>query len=143
MVDSRVKGRNGENDVKKLLVRHTRLDWQRVPLSGALPFMKGDLFVPNEKMKYCVEVKSYKDSAISHLLIHGKPVLYKWWEQTTSQSKNGMLPLLFFKHNRSPIYVMIEGMPNTVQDFIFINSKEASIMLAKDWLELDQPEFVL
>ncbi len=43
MVDPRAKGATGERQVKELLKKHTNLDFQRVPMSGALEFMKGDL----------------------------------------------------------------------------------------------------
>ena len=62
MVDSRAKGAEGEKQVKDLLRKHTGLPFERVPMSGALPFMKGDLFVPDTALHYCIEVKFYKNS---------------------------------------------------------------------------------
>lgn len=56
MVDSRAKGAEGEKQVRELLRKHTGLEFQRVPMSGALPFMKGDLFIPDTAMNYCIEV---------------------------------------------------------------------------------------
>ena len=53
MVDSRAKGAEGEKQVKDLLRKHTGLPFERVPMSGALPFMKGDLFVPDTALIYC------------------------------------------------------------------------------------------
>ena len=72
MVDSRAKGARAESALKKVLVEKTKLKWERIPASGALSEvhqLKGDLYVPGEKNLYCVEVKSYKESAINHLLL--------------------------------------------------------------------------
>ena len=142
MVDVRQKGAAGEYKVRDLLRNKTGLPWERVPMSGALPYLKGDLYVPHSQMHYCVEVKNYKDPAIDHLLIQGKPKLLSWWNQTLEQTKLPQEPVLFFRWNRSRIYVMIQGMPLEVDDFIFLNHLNASILLAEDWLDLDKPEFI-
>ena len=59
MVDSRAKGARGEYLVRDLLRQHTDLQFERVPSSGALEYLKGDLYVPHEKNKYCIEAVSY------------------------------------------------------------------------------------
>ena len=43
MVDSRAKGAEGEKQVKELLRKHTGLPFERVPMSGALPFFERGL----------------------------------------------------------------------------------------------------
>ena len=53
MVDPRAKGAEGERQVRDLLRKHTELEFQRVPMSGALDFMKGDIFLPNMHNNYC------------------------------------------------------------------------------------------
>ena len=57
MVDSRAKGARGEYLVRDLLREYTNLQFERVPNSGALEYLKGDLYIPHEKNKYCIEVK--------------------------------------------------------------------------------------
>ena len=50
MVDSRAKGARGEYLVRDLLRESTQVfSFERVPMSGALEYLKGDLYVPNEK----------------------------------------------------------------------------------------------
>lgn len=142
MPDVRAKGRDGEIKVRDMLRKHTGLKWERVPLSGALEYLKGDLYVPNEKMLYSVEVKNYKESSINHLLISGKPIISSWWEQTLNGTLPGQESVLFFKHNRSKIFCMIENMPLNVENFMFLNHWNTSIMLAEDWLIHDEPEFI-
>ena len=60
MVDPRAKGARTETTVRDTLRKATGLQWERVPGSGALDEkhgLKGDLYVPGEKNKFCVEVK--------------------------------------------------------------------------------------
>ena len=88
MVDSRAKGAAGERQVRDVLRKYTDLEWQRVPHSGALSFMKGDLFVPNTHNNYCVEVKFYKHSHFNDkVLTNSTNQFISWWEQTTRQAK--------------------------------------------------------
>lgn len=110
MVDSRIKGATAETKAKELLVKYTKLNWQRTPGSGALNevhMMKGDLYIPNCNNNYCVEVKHYKDDQITSKLLTGTaPIFLSWWYQTESQAiKVGKLPLLIFKFDRSKWFV--------------------------------------
>lgn len=142
MVDVRAKGRRGEIKVRDRLRKYDQEDWQRVPLSGALEFLKGDLYVPNRQMYYAVEVKTYADCPIDHLVISGKPKLFSWWQQAIDNCTSDQKPCLIFQWNRSKIYVMIEGMPINVERFLFLNREEASILELEEWLTCDKPEFV-
>ena len=65
VVDSRAKGARGEYLVRDLLREYTNLQFERVPNSGALEYLKGDLYVPHEKNKYCIEVKNYSESPLT------------------------------------------------------------------------------
>ena len=49
MVDSRAKGARGEYLVRDMLREATGLKFERVPASGALEYLKGDLYVPNQR----------------------------------------------------------------------------------------------
>ena len=106
MVDSRQKGRTAETNAKKELIKLTGLGWERTPLSGALSAkhkLKGDLYVPDVRVKYCVEVKHYKDDHLtSKILTNKNPQLQQWWEQTAREAKEiDKEPLLIFKFDRS------------------------------------------
>lgn len=65
MVDSRAKGARGEYLVRDLLRESTGLQFERVPSSGALDYLKGDLYVPHAKNRFCIEVKNYESSPLS------------------------------------------------------------------------------
>ena len=62
----------GEYLVRDLLRDHTNLQFERVPMSGALEYLKGDLYVPNERNHFCIEVKNYADSPLSDKILPDK-----------------------------------------------------------------------
>ena len=66
MVDSRAKGARGEYLVRDMLRVHTGLKFERVPASGALEYLKGDLYVPHAKNKYCRSIKSLDYLELRH-----------------------------------------------------------------------------
>ena len=61
MVDSRAKGARGEYLVRDMLRSASGLQFERVPSSGALSYLKGDLYVPDAKNLFCIEVKNYEN----------------------------------------------------------------------------------
>ena len=106
MVDSRQKGARAESALKKVLRDATGLNFQRTPGSGALNEthkLKGDIYIPNEKNNYCIEVKHYKDDHLTSKLLTSKnPQLIEWWKQAVRQAEQvDMKPILFFKFDRS------------------------------------------
>lgn len=149
MVDSKEKGARAETVARDALRKYTGLKWERVPGSGALDEkhgLKGDLYLPNEKNRYCVEVKHYADSHISHTLITGKtPQLIEWWEQTLRQARQtNRMPLLIFKHDRSKLFVAFIEMPTSTYPYIFVNKEgyEFYISLLEDFITHEKPNFI-
>ena len=144
MVDSRAKGAMGEKQVKEMLRKHTGLSFERVSMSGALPFMKGDLFIPDTPMHYCIEVKFYKNSHFDDKILTNKSSEFvKWWEQATSQAlKVQKKPVLFFKYNRSKVFVAVRDEPKKTKKFMYIGHLNCYVMIAEEWLINEQPEFV-
>ena len=144
MVDPRAKGAEGERQVRDLLRKHTDLDFQRVPMSGALDFMKGDIFLPNMHNNYCIEVKFYKDSHFSDKILTAKKsnVFIQWWNQTIEQAKKaGAKPALFFKYNRSKIFVAQKDKPESGLDYMYVSFLGCYVSLAHEWLLLENPSF--
>ena len=144
MVDPRAKGAEGERQVRDLLRKHTELEFQRVPMSGALDFMKGDVFLPNMHNNYCIEVKFYKDSHFSDKVLTAKKsnVFIQWGNQTIEQAKKaGAKPALFFKYNRSKIFVAQKDKPENGLDYMYVNFLGCYVSLAQDWLLLEKPSF--
>ena len=103
MVDSRAKGARGEYLVRDMLREYTGLKFERVPASGALEYLKGDLYVPHAKNHYCIEVKNYSESPLTDRMFTAEKTnnLIRWWKKLITQAENGnQQPLLFFKYNR-------------------------------------------
>lgn len=148
MVDSRQKGARAETAVKNKLKELTNLNWQRVPMSGALNSkhgLKGDLYVPNQKNKYCIEVKHYKDDHLTSKLLTAKvPQISAWWAQTVREANEvGLEPLLIFKHDRSKIFVAFQT-EEFVEGYrhLFYSEDCIYIALLEDWIKVEQPEFI-
>lgn len=149
MVDSRDKGARAEAQAKALLKEKTGLKWERTPGSGALNEkhgLKGDLYIPNSRNNYCVEVKHYKEEQFNTSLFTGKnPQLIDWWEQAVRQGKQVQRkPLLLFKHDRSKWFVAFEDMPTHNYRYAFINIEPYEFYVAtlEDYLTLEKPKFV-
>lgn len=148
MVDSRQKGARAESSARDLLVRYTGLNWKRTPGSGALSadhMLKGDLYIPETKNIYCVEVKHYKDDQISTKILTDKdPQLNKWWAQAVRQGKQvNKKPLLIFKHDRSKFFVGTDNFTGNEQlRSIYIVPLDIVICKLEDWLKYENPRFI-
>ena len=149
MVDSRDKGARAESVIRDVLRKATGLNWERTPGSGALNEkhgLKGDLYVPNEKNLYCVEVKHYKDDHInSGLLTNKNPQIIEWWKQAVRQGiQVNKAPILIFKHDRSKVFVAFTEIPSA--DYrhmlIHIDEHEFFISLLEDYLVNEKPKFI-
>ena len=148
MVDSRAKGQRGEYIVRDLLRAKTGYQFERVPASGALEYLKGDLYIPRldrEKNKFCIEVKSYADSHLTDKLFT-QPKTNKiivWWSKLKQQAAGGEQdPLLFFKYNRSKIFVATEVTPKASERYLHIHWLDCYVMLAEEWLDSETIEWV-
>ena len=86
MVDSRAKGARGEYLVRDMLRNATGFQFERVPSSGALEYLKGDLYVPHAKNRFCIEVKNYENSPLSDKIFTAPKTnnLIKWWTKSVS-----------------------------------------------------------
>lgn len=148
-VDSKAKGARAETVVRDELRKVTGLKWERVPGSGALNekhMLKGDLYVPNEKNLYCVEVKHYaEDHLDSRILTSKDPQLIKFWQQAVRQGEQvSKEPLLIFKFDRSKLFVAFREIPSCTYSHIFISVQdyEFYVALLTDWLVNEAPKFI-
>lgn len=149
MVDPRAKGARAETAIRDRLRELTKLNWERVPSSGALDpkhGLKGDLYVPNEKNLYCVEVKHYADDHITSSILTAKePQLVTWWSQAMRQGKQvGKIPLLIFKHDRSKIFCAFSDLPTEFDRFISVcaNDHYFNVAMLEDFVLHEQPKFI-
>jgi len=145
MVDSRAKGARGEYLVRDMLREFTGYQFERVPSSGALDYLKGDLYVPHQKNRFCIEVKNYAESPLTDKIFTQQKTnnLIRWWTKLVEQAEGGnQEPLLFFKYNRSKVFVVTEIKPQESSKFFFISWLKCYIILADDWLKDEKIEFI-
>ena len=145
MVDSRAKGLRGEYYVRDMLRTHTGYQFERIPASGALAYLKGDLYVPNEKNRFCIEVKNYATSPFNDKIFTAPKTnnLLKWWRKLNNQANHmKQEPLLFFKYNRSKVFVATAIEPRETDQFIAIEWLTCFVLLAEEWLEKEKEEFI-
>lgn len=140
MVDSRAKGTRGEYLVRDILRVATGLKFERVPASGALAYLKGDLYVPHETNRFCIEVKNYEESPLTDKIFTNKSnYIVKWWEKLLDQAAGGnQEPMLIFKYNRSQVFVLTELEPESTEKYMFISWLNCYVMLLKEWLEEEE-----
>ncbi len=144
MVDSRAKGQRGEYAVRDMLREATGLKFERVPASGALEYLKGDLYVPNERNRFMIEVKNYEESAFNDTMFTAEKTnnINVWFRKAILQAKGGSQePLLFFKYNRSKIFAITSTKP-TISKYVYVSWLDAYCVIAEDWLKNEKPEFL-
>ena len=145
MVDSRAKGARGEYLVRDMLRESTGMQFERVPNSGALEYLKGDLYVPHEKNRFCIQVKNYAESPLTDRIFTQEKTnnLITWWKKLIIQAAGGKQePLLFFKYNRSPVFVVTENMPDVCEKWMYISFLDCYALLAEDWLKNEQVRWI-
>ena len=143
MVDSRAKGARGEYLVRDMLRDYSGLKFERVPASGALSYLKGDLYVPHEDNKFCIEVKNYEKSPFSDKVFTNKTnYILQWWPKLIEQAaERKQEPLLFFKYSRSKVFVGTSTKPKKCR-YNYVSWLDLYIMLAEEWLEQEGVEFL-
>jgi hypothetical protein len=94
---SRTKGQSGEREVAHLIFDllgiEVHRNWQEQSAQGG-----SDLYGLGG---FSVEVKRYKE--VTPSLIKG------WWEQTVGQANNNEIPVLFYRGDRQPWRVVMDG----------------------------------
>jgi len=144
MVDSRAKGARGEYLVRDMLRDATKHKFERVPSSGALAYLKGDIYIPDADNAFCIEVKNYEKSPFSDKIFTNKTNYFLlWWEKIVKQAELKLQqPLLFFKYSRSKIYVATTIKPKNMEKFVHVFWLNCYVMLAEEWLNNEEVEFI-
>jgi len=142
MVDPRAKGQRGEYLVRDMLREATDLQFERVPSSGALSYLKGDLYVPDAKNLFCIEVKNYEKSPFTDKIFTNKTNHFlQWWDKIVKQaSLKDQQPLLLFKYSRSKVFVATLIEPAATR-YMKVSWLDCYIMLAEEWLNNEEVRF--
>jgi hypothetical protein len=149
MVDSRAKGATAETKIRDKLRELTKLQWERVPGSGALHEkhgLKGDLYIPGKENVFCIEVKHYAEDHITSEVLTGKePQLLQWWKQCLRQSQQvDKKPLLIFKFDRSKLFVAFKDVPNYLYPMLIVirDGHEFFVAQLDHWVYNEKPKFI-
>jgi len=105
---SKIKGSAYEAKIRDYLTKELKIEFKRMPLSGSLEYLKGDLWTPHDTAAwpYCIECKHYKDIQWNNLLTAKTTDLLEFWRQTVREAEvMRKSPLLIFRWNRSKDFV--------------------------------------
>jgi hypothetical protein len=136
-VDSRSKGQRGEYLVRDLFRKHTGLGWERTPQSGALSYLKTDIYLPNCDNAFAIEVKNYEEQIFDSKIFTNKSNYFvKFWDKVQQDaSTRDQEPLLVFKHNRSKLFLATRMLPKQTQNYMHVCWLNCYVLLAEEWLE--------
>lgn len=136
---SKAKGSSFEAKIKdRLNSEFPNMQFERVPLSGAISYLKGDIWTPNDTAAwpYCIECKHYSDIEWNNLLTAKSTDMLTFWRQALREAEvMGKKPLLVFRWNRSKDFVAFNDDIN-VTNYMHIKSFdcEFKIALLDEWL---------
>ena len=105
---SKIKGSAYEAKIKRYLNSHFDIEFERMPLSCSIEYLKGDIWTPHDTAAwpYCIECKHYKDIQWNNLLTAKTTDLLNFWRQAVREAEvMRKEPLLIFRWNRSKDFV--------------------------------------
>ena len=105
---SKIKGSAYEAKIKRYLNSHFDIEFERMPLSGSIEYLKGDIWTPHDTAAwpFCIECKHYKDIQCNNLLTAKSTDLLNFWRQAFREAEvMRKEPLLIFRWNRSKDFV--------------------------------------
>lgn len=135
---SKIKGSAYEAKIATLLTKEFSKEFRRVPLSGAIEYLKGDIWTPHDTAwwPYCIECKHYKELEWNNLLTAKSTTILQFWEQAVREAKvMNKKPLLIFRWNRSKDFVAYDD-DIEVENYIEVKSfgHKFKISLLSEWL---------
>lgn len=105
---SKIKGSSYEAKIRDLLTKELKLEFKRMPLSGSLEYLKGDLWTPHDTAAwpYCIECKHYAEVNWNGILTAKSSDLLNFWRQAVREAEvMKKKPLVIYRWNRSKDYI--------------------------------------
>jgi len=135
---SKNKGRAFEYVVRDKMTETFKSQFERVPLSGALSYLKGDVYAPwLPDFPWTIEAKHHKEVDWNNLLTAKSSLLLEFWDQTTREAMvMKKHPLLIYKWDRSKLYACWFDDKVKTKNFVHVRSgtREFYMTLLDDWL---------
>jgi hypothetical protein len=99
------------------------MKFERVPMSGALEYLKGDIFCPEmfTNFPYTIECKHYKELNFNSLLTAKSNDLWSFWKQAQEECEvmkvvnKTVKPLVVFRWDRSKNFAMWDSDINVAE----------------------------
>ena len=136
---SKTKGRSFEYVVRDICTETFGTQFERVPLSGALAYLKGDVYPPwKPDFPWCIEAKHHKEVPWNNVLTAKSALLLSFWEQTVREAKvMKKAPVLIYKWDRSKLYVCWND-DIEIDNYLYVRSGdwEFKMGLLDHWLPL-------
>ena len=121
MKGSRQKGNGAEREVAAHMQKwwgryEPAVQFIRTPLSGGWASAtareafraSGDLMTTSRRFPFCIEVKRREGWSYERLHAGRASPVWGWWRQTVKAAAEvGLAPMLWFRQNRGPWYVML------------------------------------
>lgn len=142
---NKAKGSAYEQKVATRLTKEFGVEFRRVPLSGSIDYLKGDIWTPHDTAwwPYAIECKHYKDIEWNNLLTSKTTDMLQFWRQAVREAEvMNKKPLLIFRWNRSKDFVGFDD-DTEVLSYIEVKSFGCNfkVCLLDDWLEVVKPKF--
>jgi len=105
---SKIKGSVYEAKIRDLLTKELDIEFKRMPLSGSLEYLKGDLWTPFDTAAwpYCIECKHYANVTWNNVLTAKTSDLLNFWRQAEREAEvMKKKPLVIYRWNRSKDYI--------------------------------------
>lgn len=136
---SKIKGSAYEAKIRDLLTKELKIEFKRMPLSGAIEYLKGDLWTPHDTAAwpYCIECKHYAEVNWNGLLTAKSSDLLNFWRQAVREAEvMKKKPLVIYRWNRSKDYICWndEIVLNNMISYTGFDC-EFKMGLLQDWLE--------
>lgn len=154
MTNGKQKGNRAERALVKKFAKWWGSEFYRTPGSGSFATrgytgdvdMHGDIITPDKTFPFCVESKNCEGWHIEQLITSPKCDIWKWWQQTVSETPQNKIPLLVFTRNRQPDFFMmrendIDRCDAQIQARLFVNygNELLAIGLLSDLMEASSP----
>lgn len=135
---SKNKGRAFEYVVRDKFTDTFKSQFERVPLSGALSYLKGDVYAPwLPDFPWTIEAKHHKEVPWNNVLTAKTSLLLEFWDQTTREALvMKRHPLLIYKWDRSKLFVAWNDDLVKVKDYVYMSAgdRKFNMTLLDGWL---------
>ena len=137
MAYNKSKAKGSSNST--LLSKEFDVEFRRVPLSGAIDYLKGDIWTPHDTAwwPYCIECKHYKEIQWNNLLTSKTSNIFGFWQQTVREAEvMKKKPLLLFRWDRSKDYAAYDD-DLEIEDYVEVSSFGHKFKISRldDWIK--------